>query len=197
MNLKDFSFLTIVTVVLFLAATLGAAQEKNDSGQTPPVLPGKNDVATTPMTNIRLGELIKRIDENASGRSGFWTFNVNGRQIAVITDENADRMRIISAVVESGEVDQAEHYRLLQANFDTSLDARYAIAKETLWSAFIHPLGSLTDKEFLSGVGQVVNLAESYGKSYSSGLLIFRGGDSGNIERRKLIDRLLKKGLSI
>ncbi len=31
----------------------------------------------------------------------------------------------------------------MQANFDTALDARYAIAKGALWSTFIHPLSDL------------------------------------------------------
>ena len=85
----------------------------------------------------------------------------------------------------------------MQANFDTALDARYAIAKDTLWSAFIHPLHSLDDEAFLLGLGQVVNLVNTFGSSYTSGLLIFRGGDSGGIREKELLDELIGKGLAI
>jgi len=39
----------------------------------------------------------------------------------------------------------------MQANFDSALDARYAIAKGKLWSAFIHPLSELNEEQFFSG----------------------------------------------
>jgi len=83
-------------------------------------------------------------------------------------------------------------------NFDSALDARYAIAKGVVWGTYIHPLAVLEEKEFISGVGQVVNLALTFGTSYSSGALIFQGGDSQELQqRRQLIDDLLKKGLEI
>lgn len=155
-----------------------------DAGAQPPA-----------MTNARLGELVRRLDPQAEGRPGFWRLNVEHREVLVITDEKADRMRIMSAVARSAELDRQSLHRLLQSNFDTALDARYAVAKDTLWSAFIRPLGSLRDAEFIAGVGQVVNLAATYGTAYSSGLLMFQGGDSGDLQRRELIDELLKKGL--
>ena len=85
---------------------------------------------------------------------------------------------------------------MMQANFDSALDARYAIARGTLWSVFIHPLEALQKNELISGLGQVVNLAQSYGTLYSGGALQYGGGDSGTLQRR-LIDELLKKGEEI
>ena len=150
------------------------------------------------MTNARLEALIRRIDSNAQGRPGFWTFTVDSRAVAVITDEKAGRMRIISAVAKADDVPADRLHRLLQANFDSTLDARYAIAKGTLWSAFVHPLAALSDAQFLSALGQVVNLTLTYGSMYSSGALVFQGGDSAaEQQRRELIQRLLKKGLEV
>jgi len=149
------------------------------------------------MNNARLAELINRIDKKAKGRPGHWQLVVDGKQVLVITDEKANRMRIVSPITESGELTQQQLYRIMQANFDSALDARYAVAKEVLWSAFIHPLSSLSDREFLVGVGQVVNLVSNYGSSFSSGALIFRGGDSNGLEKREVIDNLLEKGLSV
>ena len=153
--------------------------------------------ASKQMNNARLAELIKRIDEGAKGDPGYWQLTVEGRRVLVITDEKADRMRVIAPIMASDELTQPQLYRIMQANFDSALDARYAVAKEVLWSAFIHPLSSLSDREFLVGVGQVVNLVSNYGSSYSSGALIFRGGDSNGLEKRKVIDDLLEKGLSV
>lgn len=154
--------------------------------------PGDAPGAEPPMDNERLGALILRIDGNVEGRPGFWRATVAGRAITVITDENADRMRIISPVAQADELEPALLFRLLQANFDTALDARYSIAQRVLWSLFLHPLGSLSDEQFLTAIGQVVNLAATFGTTYSSGGLTFGGGDSG-----ELIKDLLEKGLSI
>lgn len=184
----------LVTMAVVLATatiTANAAVEP-----TPP--PPAAAEPTPGMTNARLEALIRRIDSNAQGRPGFWTFTVDSRAVAVITDEKAGRMRIISAVAKADDVPADRLHRLMQANFDSTLDARYAIAKGTLWSAFVHPLAALTDAQFLSALGQVVNLTLTYGSTYSSGALVFQGGDSAaEQQRRELIQRLLKKGLEV
>lgn len=152
----------------------------------------KNKSST--MNNQRLGELIKRLDENIKGKPGFWTFKIEGQTLQVITDEKANRMRIISPIAKSEQFDKNQLYRLMQANFDSTLDARYSIARGVVWSAYLHPLASLNDKDFIIAVGQVVNLVKTFGTSFSSGLLIFEGGDSKGLQRRELIDKLLEKG---
>ena len=79
--------------------------------------------------------------------------------------------------------------RLMQANFDSALDARYAIAQGALWSTFIHPLSSINDEDFVSGLGQTVNLVLTYGSSFASGGVVFGGGDS-QVEQNQLIEEL-------
>jgi hypothetical protein len=155
------------------------------------------EVQSDVMTNQRLDGLIRRLDQEVQGSKGFWQFSIETVEVTVITDQAADRMRIIVPVAKDDELDRSVLYRLLQSNFDTALDARYAIAKGVLWSTFVHPLASLGDEEFLSALGQVVNLNLSYGTTFSSGALIFRGGDSEGIRQRELIDRLIEKGLAI
>ncbi len=171
--LKTYRLLVLVTVFMSLLMSNSRAQE-------------------AAMNNERLGALIQRIDENATGRPGYWQVRVGERTIIVITDEKADRMRVISAISKADELDQKLMLRILQANFDTALDARYSIAKGVLWSLYLHPLGNLGDKQFLTGIGQVINLADSFGSTFSSGGISFGGGDSN-----KLIQDLLDRGLSI
>lgn len=133
------------------------------------------------MSNERLGTLIRKIDDDAEGQSGFWRFTVAQRELLVITDENANRMRILTGVIEVKDLEEGRLTRLMQANFDSALDARYAIARGVLWSAFLHPLSTLYEQDFVSGVAQVVNLADTYGSTYSSGAITFGGGDSDEL----------------
>lgn len=149
------------------------------------------------MTLNRMGELIDAVGQNVTHQGGAWEFTLEDAPVMVITDAGADRMRIMTPIRSAGGLDGAELLRLMQANFDSALDARYAVAQGVLWSTFIHPLSPLADEEFLAGLGQTVNLALTYGASYSSGALVFGGGDSTEIERRELIDKLLEQGEKI
>jgi hypothetical protein len=85
---------------------------------------------------------------------------------------------------------------MMQANFDSALDARYAVAQGRLWAVFIHPLSPLERDQFISGIGQTVNVAQTYGSLYTGGAMQFGGGDSVPLQRQ-LIDRLLEKGEEI
>ncbi len=152
--------------------------------------------AETPMSNSRLNTLISRIDAKPAGQIGYWQIKYQGIPIYIITSEEANRMRIISPIVSSENLDKEKLYRMMQANFDTALDARYSIAQGKLWSAFIHPLHELTDEQFFSGLAQTITLVKSYGKSYSSGALTFQGGDSKDLNNKSYQD-VLKKGLKI
>ncbi|MEM9429928.1 MAG: hypothetical protein AAGA32_10575, partial [Pseudomonadota bacterium] len=60
------------------------------------------------------------------------------------------------------------------------------------WSVFIHPLSPLKKSQLVSGLGQTVNLAKTYGTFYTGGALTYGGGDSGGLHR-ELIDRLLEQ----
>ncbi len=126
------------------------------------------------------------------GKLATWFFHVEGLETAVVYDVGADRMRIIMPIGDADEIDKENLLRMMQANFDSALDARYAIAQGSLWGVFIHPLGSLTSEEFLVGLGQTANVVLSYGSTYSSGLFIYGNGDSAEIERQRLIEKLKK-----
>ena len=130
----------------------------------------------TPMTNKKLEELILQISQDVEGRLGYWQFAIEERAIMVITDETHNRMRIMSPIAPQDQLDAAELARLLEANFGSALDSKYALRDQTLWSVFTHPLAELTDEQFLDCVAQVANLANNFGSSYASSNLIFGGG---------------------
>lgn len=180
----------LLLAMLWPAAVMG--QEEGSSPDEAPDAEKKEEGRE--MDNEQLQQLIQRVDPEFTGRPGLWQLRVADVSVRVITDPENDRMRIMLPIRKTEDISRDELYRISQANFDTTLDARYAIAKGVLWSTFVHPLSSLTDQDFLSGLGQAVNIARTYGETYSSGLLNFSGGDSGNIIERELLEELKKKG---
>ncbi|MEM8799843.1 MAG: hypothetical protein AAGF15_07170 [Pseudomonadota bacterium] len=149
-------------------------------------------VRTAPMTVQTLDEIIRVVDPEAKRSENTWTLTVEEIGVQVVADERFDRMRIMVPITTQDELRGVDLVRMMQANFDSALDARYAFARGILWSTYIHPLSPLTDKQFLSGIGQTVNLLRTFGKQYTSGVIQFGGGDSRAIEEKKLIDELLK-----
>ena len=173
----------LIAAALFLFAAPAAAE----------------DAARAAMTIDRMDALIGAIGDEVERLEGHnvWRFSVEDVVLTVIADPSQDRMRVVSAIAPADAVPEDLMLRLMQANFDSALDARYAVARGNLWAAFIHPLSPLTDEQFISGVGQTANLVNSFGGSYSSGGVTFGGGDSQALILRGLIDRLLKRGEDI
>ena len=146
-----------------------------------------------PMTIARLATIIKVLDPDASQRGASFEFTIQDIPVIVIADPRADRMRAMVPIRSSDALEPAELLRLMQANFDSALDARYAVAQGRLWGVFIHPLSPLERDQFISGLAQTVNVALTYGQSYSGGATVFGGGDSNGIYEQ-LIEDLQKRG---
>lgn len=149
-----------------------------------------------PMTLERMNEILLVLDAETKTNGRQFHLTIEDIPILIITDVVADRMRAIIPIRSAQEMTAEEMLRVMQANFDTALDARYAIAREQLWATFIHPLSPLEKDQLISGLGQAVNLAKTYGSLYTGGAMSFGGGDSVPLQRQ-LIDKLLKKGEEI
>ena len=145
------------------------------------------------MTIDKLDIIVKRIDPEATRENNTWQFTLAERPVYIVADPAAGRMRVMSPVAQTSALAPGMLERMLQANFDAALDARYAIAQNLVWSIFIHPLGSLTERDLLSGTAQTVTAAINFGTSYSSGATVYGGGDTNGILRRELLDELLKR----
>ncbi len=171
--------LTISAIATFFCLTAASAQEPEP-----------------PMTLERLSGIIYTLDENAQSKGPAFQITIEDIPVLIITDTHADRMRAMVPIRTTDKMTLDDLRRVMQANFDTALDARYAIADGKLWAAFIHPLSPLKKDEFISGLGQTINLAKTYGTLYTGGSLTFGGGDSAPLQRQ-LIDNLLKKGKEI
>lgn len=184
--------LPLLAALLMLPHTLAA--EADGQPQTPPAT--EVPAPEPSMTIDRLDAVIRALDPEAQSDGTVWQLTIDSVQVLVVTDETADRMRAVTPVARSADVTTEQMTRMMQANFDSALDARYAIANEVLWSVYIHPLAALQKDQLISGIGQVVNLAQSFGTLYSSGGMQYGGGDSGALQRA-LIDELLRKGEEI
>ena len=144
----------------------------------------------------RLRDAVLRIDPSVQFTENSARFSVSGVPVILAYDLNADRMRIMAPAAEVPSLTEEDMMRLMQANFESALDARYAIASDIVWSTFIHPLSPLDNEEFASGLGQVVNLVLTYGETYNSGAIVYGGGDNSGAGR-ELIDELEEKSRDI
>lgn len=144
------------------------------------------------MTLADLFGLVRKVDSEARIQGNVAEFRVQDRQLILVGDEAAGRMRIMTPIARVDELDPPILRRLLQANFDAVLDSRYAIANEVVWSVFIHPLPPMDVAQFASAVGQVYIAADTFGTTYTSGALIYGEGDSDELHR-KLLEELRER----
>ncbi|MEM8677987.1 MAG: hypothetical protein AAGF97_01420 [Planctomycetota bacterium] len=127
------------------------------------------------MNNRRLQKLIEAVGTITDGQPGFWRFDFEGRELVAMTDENHNRVRVMTAVATESDLSDKEVRTLLDANFDRALDAKYATSQGILWSVFMHPFKELAEEQFFDAVSQVKTLADNFGTSYSSSNLLFGG----------------------
>ncbi|NNE51126.1 MAG: hypothetical protein HKN30_01840 [Sulfitobacter sp.] len=149
--------------------------------------------AEPPMTFERLAAIVTALDPEAVARGAALEFSLADIPIIVIADPRADRMRAMVPIASAQGLTEADLMRMMQANFDSALDARYAVAHGRLWGVFIHPLSPLEKDQFLSGLVQTITVARTYGTAYTGGGAVFGGGDSNRIYR-ELLESLRKKG---
>ena len=151
--------------LLLLAASVNAEEEQSV------------DADTSPTNNAAMDRFIRATSDEVEGGDGQWMLTVGDRPVMVLTDELANRMRIMTPVADADSLDQRDLIVLMEANFDKALDARYALWQGTLWSVFIHPLGELSADRFDAGLLQTVTLADNYGTTYTSTDRTFGPGD--------------------
>jgi len=140
----------------------------------------------TSMTLAGLQRFVESIDADFERRDSIWQFTLGERQMILVADRDADRMRLMTPIIRTQALTKELRHRLLQANFDTTLDARYAVANEVVWSTFIHPLSPLDSARLSDAALQVWTTAATFGTTFTSGSFHYRGGDSDEaIEKRR------------
>ena len=148
------------------------------------------------MTLSRMAEIVQALDENARLTPNGFEFTIDDVPVLIVADEGANRMRAMVPIASSDGMTEEELLRAMQANFDSALDARYAVARGRLWGVFLHPMRELERDQLISGIAQTVNVAQTYGGLYTSGAAQFGAGDSSGLQAQ-LLERLLDKGEDI
>lgn len=174
-------FRHIFMIVAVVALQAGMVQAQDDKAPEPD------------MTLTRLAEILVAIDDETRLSGNLMELTIDDVPVLIVADPGADRMRAMVPIRAADGLEPEELMRLMQANFDTALDARYAVARGRLWGVFIHPLSPLKKDQLLSGLAQTVGVAQTYGSLYSGGANVFGGGDSNGIYQN-LLERLQKKG---
>ena len=145
----------IALVLLFSANTFG--HDKTVSAKTPELMVNK----------------ILELAENVTQEGNLVNFTFKGFPVVLVFDANADRMRLVSPITEVKNVDDAMLLMILEANFHSVLDARYAVSNDIIWSVFIHPLTDLSPALLESAISQVAVAHATFGGDFTSGALIF------------------------
>ncbi|MEO0666624.1 MAG: hypothetical protein AAFZ99_01800 [Pseudomonadota bacterium] len=190
-RLAPLPILALLWALICAMATPLAAQEATPEAPADPLV-----TAEPPMTMLRMAEIIRAIDPEARAAGNSIQFTIDDIPLVVIADPRADRMRAMVPIRSATGLSSEELMRLMQANFDSALDARYAVAQGRLWGVFIHPLSPLEKDQLLSALVQTINVARTYGQTYSGGATVFGGGDSNGLYQ-ELLEELLKKGEEI
>ena len=127
------------------------------------------------MNRAILERLIIQISDTAQVNGNTIRFMYKETMMYSVHDENANRMRIISPIIEKYRLGEEELLNALVANFHTALDVKYALSDEIIWSVFIHPLKELSEDQVLDAIEQVHAAHISFGTTYSSTGLVFPG----------------------
>lgn len=137
-------------------------------------LPGfssTDTVSAEPMTQARMETVFGDEVEAIVGTPGAIQTRVDGISVFLISDPGNDRMRLVAVIASATALDRREFGILLRANFDRTLDARYAVSDGVVYSVYQHQISSLSPELIRSAVAQVVSLAKTFGTAFSAGEL--------------------------
>lgn len=129
------------------------------------------------MTNVKIWKLLHEEMREVQGQMGNWQFIYEEYPMMLITDAGANRMRIMTPVIEESQLNEVHYKLMLEANFDRALDAKYAIYNTIVWSVFTHPLEELKIEQLKDAISQVAELSKTFGTTYTSTDMVFGGGN--------------------
>jgi hypothetical protein len=125
------------------------------------------------MSQTKMEDIVHSMATKAEGDKGYVKFEYQGVTMLLLSDVTHNRMRIIAPVAAYADLNENHKRAMLESNFHSSLDARYALSDGIVYTAYIHPLHELSEEQVRSAVKQVSALALSFGSEYTSGELSF------------------------
>jgi hypothetical protein len=138
----------------------GAPGSNSPYGEAPALV---NHSVAPGMSLARIERYLQNRSARISApRPGVWHLSLDGVLVLMIAEDS--RVRILAPIFALHQLDgdpavqSALMVRLLQANFDRSADARYAIFDGIVFAAITHPRATLREEDLDLFLRQVVNL---------------------------------------
>ena len=86
--------------------------------------------SNTTMEQSELEKIVKEMASESAGEKGKVESLFNDTEMVLLSDIEHNRMRIITAVVDYERLGKSELDTILQSNFHSALDARYAVSNK-------------------------------------------------------------------
>ncbi|CAA0081649.1 Uncharacterised protein [BD1-7 clade bacterium] len=125
------------------------------------------------MDQITLEATVKKLASRSEGSEGVVRFLYDDITMYLISDDHHNRMRLVAPIAEYDKLERYEIDAMMESNFQSALDARYATSDGILYAAYIHPLNELTQLQIREGLSQVASLTSTFGSDYSSSAISF------------------------
>jgi len=138
-------------------------------------------------------KILEKETQITDGKEGIWTVEYAEHLVMIITDTEANRMRIFSPIIAREDINEAALEKMLEANFHSALDAKYSIWEGVIISVYTHPLQELSEIQFTDALKQVVRLSQTFGTTFSSTEFIFGGEDEEYNKKRTNVKPREKK----
>jgi len=169
--------MSVVFVLYFFSA---ATAQESGTNSLPPektqmiydtLLPGQEDEHQKPemedapaatMTGRRFVEILRGKDIDLQERAGQWQFFYEGMQVFLLVDSRSNRIRMLTPLAELEHLRQHPDFseiellqKMMRANYLATGDTRLCMNRHILWAAFLHPLDSLTERDFVDALRQL------------------------------------------
>ena len=155
------------------------ADDAAPPSQSRPALP---EPSSEQMTAARLARQLEKLGTEFEAQRNVLQFQFDDVRIACVFDLEHDRMRLLSPIADAEQLTDELRQVLLEANYHSALDARYATSDGILYATYIHPLSPLRPEELKSAVRQVASLVKTFGTTFSSGELLFGATEADEAE---------------
>lgn len=99
-----------------------------------------------------------------------WQVETSKFRLLVLLSEDGTWLRILLPIADASEA-QPFFDKLLEANFDTTLETRYAIHQNVLWGVFHHNCATLTAADFSVAVAKLLALQQQGLSDFFSDLI--------------------------
>lgn len=124
------------------------------------------------MTSERLTALLEKTAVVQEQREGFWNVDYLDRNVLIV-NKPVELLRIMTPILPAADVDVAILFQVLQANFERTRNARYALHGDYLWATFGYTFVELSEAGITTAMDQVTLLADTFGATYSASLVSF------------------------